>query len=74
VAVLEAMRAAGPGAFAWREPPYEYEYVKPPIDILYGSAALRQALDGGTPAAELVKSWADRVRPFMETRARFLQY
>jgi uncharacterized protein YbbC (DUF1343 family) len=74
VAVLEATRAADPGAFAWRDPPYEYEYVKPPIDMLYGSAALREALDSGASAGALVKGWADDVRPFMETRARFLQY
>jgi uncharacterized protein YbbC (DUF1343 family) len=74
VAVLEATRAADPGAFAWRDPPYEYEYVKPPIDMLYGSAALREALDSGASAGALVKGWADDVRPFLETRARFLQY
>jgi uncharacterized protein YbbC (DUF1343 family) len=74
VAVLEATRAADPGAFAWRDPPYEYEYVKPPIDMLYGSAELREVLDGGATAGELVKGWADRLGPFLETRARFLQY
>jgi uncharacterized protein YbbC (DUF1343 family) len=42
VALLEAFRQAGPARFSWREPPYEYEYVKPPIDILYGSARLRE--------------------------------
>lgn len=30
------------------DPPYEYEYGRPPLDILYGSAALRQALTGET--------------------------
>ncbi|HET9266970.1 MAG TPA: DUF1343 domain-containing protein [Vicinamibacterales bacterium] len=74
VAVLEATRAASPSAFAWRDPPYEYEYVKPPIDMLYGSAALREVLDGGATAGDLVNGWADRLRPFLETRARFLQY
>jgi uncharacterized protein YbbC (DUF1343 family) len=74
MAVLEATRAAGPGAFAWRDPPYEYEYTKPPIDMLYGSAALRETLDGGATAGELVKGWAERLKPFQETRARFLQY
>lgn len=28
--------------FAWVEPPYEYEYRKPPIDILFGSTRLRE--------------------------------
>ncbi len=39
VAVIAAFVKAGPGGFEWRPPPYEYEYTKPPIDILYGSAS-----------------------------------
>ena len=34
-------------AFAWRQPPYEYEHDKEPIDILYGSDQLRTTLDSG---------------------------
>jgi uncharacterized protein YbbC (DUF1343 family) len=30
--------------FAWLPPPYEYETVKPPIDILFGSPRLRERL------------------------------
>ena len=47
VAIIDAFRRAGPDRFAWRDPPYEYEYTKPPIDILYGSAGLREGLAGG---------------------------
>lgn len=47
VALIDAFRAAGPDHFAWREPPYEYEYTIPPIDILYGSAALREGAAAG---------------------------
>jgi uncharacterized protein YbbC (DUF1343 family) len=74
VAVIEALRAADPGSFKWGEPPYEYEYKKPPIDILYGSAALREGLATGARAADLARSWEAPLRSFMETRARFLQY
>ena len=74
VAVLEATRAADPAAFEWRDPPYEYEYSKPPIDVLYGSTELRDALDAGKGAADVVKGWSARLQPFMETRKQFLQY
>ena len=74
VAVIEAIRSAHPGAFRWREPPYEYERAKPPIDILYGSAALREGLESGATAADLARGWAATLGPFLETRARFLQY
>ena len=74
VALIAAFRAAGPDAFRWREPPYEYEYVKPPIDILYGSTALREGLERGETAATLAAGWAAELAPFMEVRERYLLY
>jgi uncharacterized protein YbbC (DUF1343 family) len=53
VALLTAIRHLWPRQFAWRDPPYEYEKVKKPIDILFGGCTLREALDRGmirTPA------------------------
>jgi uncharacterized protein YbbC (DUF1343 family) len=74
VAVIEACRRLGPDRFAWRDPPYEYEYVKPPIDILYGSARLRDGLARGATAADLASSWHDEVDRFLPIRARYLRY
>lgn len=74
VALVEAFRAAAPDRFAWREPPYEYEYTIPPIDILYGSAALREGLDAGATSADLAQAWAADVAAFMSLRQRFLLY
>ncbi len=65
VALIEAFRAAGPDHFAWREPPYEYEYTIPPIDILYGSAALREGLAEGAHSD---------CSDFVALRERFLLY
>jgi uncharacterized protein YbbC (DUF1343 family) len=74
VALIEAFRTAGSGQFRWRDPPYEYEHTKAPIDILYGSSALRDALEGGTPAADLARSWTAPLTPFLALRERFLLY
>jgi uncharacterized protein YbbC (DUF1343 family) len=74
VRVLAAIRAADPDRFAWREPPYEYEDTLPPIDILYGSAALREGLEAGVPAAEITRASEDAVRGFAPLRDRFLLY
>jgi len=74
VALVEACRAASPTQFAWRDPPYEYESVKPPIDILYGSTNLREAIDAGRPVADLVARWKDEIAPFLEVRKRYLLY
>ncbi len=47
VAMLGCIRKLWPDDFAWREPPYEYEREKLPIDILAGSPSLREAIDDG---------------------------
>jgi uncharacterized protein YbbC (DUF1343 family) len=74
VAVIEAFKWASPERFEWRPPPYEYEYTKPPIDILYGSTKLREGLDAGTPASELVRAWEPGVRSFLPVREKALLY
>ncbi len=74
VALVEAFRRAGPKGFAWREPPYEYEYTKAPIDILYGSPRLREGLEAGVGAATLAAEWEAPVRAFERLRQSFLLY
>jgi uncharacterized protein YbbC (DUF1343 family) len=74
VALIEAFRAASPSAFAWREPPYEYEYERPPIDILYGSARLREGLAQGVTSDAILDAERDAVQAFLPVRHRFLMY
>jgi uncharacterized protein YbbC (DUF1343 family) len=74
VALIEAIRAANPGAFAWRQPPYEYEHDKQPIDILAGSPALREAIEAGERAETIAAAWPAAHEPFLAARARYLQY
>ena len=73
-ALIDAVKAAGPREFAWRNPPYEYEHDKEPIDILAGSPAFRQALDAGKKAEDLVPAWEQESKPFEKARADYLIY
>ena len=74
VTLLQAVRQLDPTRFAWRDPPYEYEAVKRPIDILSGSATLREQIEAGTSAAEIASMWEPDVAAFCETRSTFLMY
>ena len=74
VALIEAFRAAGPKGFAWRDPPYEYEHDKMPIDILYGSADLRERLQRGENAQAIAASWSAGIAEFEKARRKFLLY
>jgi uncharacterized protein YbbC (DUF1343 family) len=74
VAVIQALRDADPARFTWRPPPYEYEHEKQPMDILFGSPRLREALEAGVDADDVAGQWAAESAPFLEARARCLLY
>jgi len=74
VALIEAFRASGPDAFGWKNPPYEYEYEKMPIDCLAGSSTLRDQIDSGVSAPEIAESWMPAVDEFLKLRQPFLLY
>jgi uncharacterized protein YbbC (DUF1343 family) len=74
VAVIWALRQAAPDRFKWRDPPYEYEHTKPPIDILFGSTSLRKGLDAGGSVAEICGSWPAAVAPFESVRREYRLY
>ncbi len=74
VLLTEAFRHAGPSAFAWRQPPYEYEYTLLPFDILCGTAATREQLEAGVATEQIARSWEPSVSAFMALRKPFLIY
>jgi uncharacterized protein YbbC (DUF1343 family) len=74
VILIDAFRRENPEAFEWREPPYEYDYVKPPIDILFGSNRLRLALEDEVAPRDIAAEWTGPVADFNAIRARFLLY
>jgi uncharacterized protein YbbC (DUF1343 family) len=74
VALIDEFRRQSAAAFAWRQPPYEYEHDKWPIDILYGSDRLRTTIDAGGDVAQLVASWGEEEEAFRRTRERYLMY
>ena len=74
VALIESSIGADPGRFAWRQPPYEYEHDKMPIDILAGSPALRQQVEAQTPLDRITAEWTNEVQAFNTVRESFLLY
>ncbi|HUZ83981.1 MAG TPA: DUF1343 domain-containing protein, partial [Gaiellales bacterium] len=74
VAIIRELRHANPDAFGWRQPPYEYETVKLPIDILAGSDRLRQQIEQGMDATDIAGGWELEVGGFAEVRGKYLLY
>ena len=73
-ALLLEFRRAAPDRFAWRQPPYEYEHDKLPIDILAGSPDLREQIDADQPLDVIVGSWQGEIEAFRRMREKYLLY
>ena len=71
---MSAFRASDPAKFKWKDPPYEYEHERIPIDVLAGSTELREQIDGGVPPGEIARSWEKDVAEFERIRKKFLLY
>ena len=74
VALIDMFRRHDPARFAWRQPPYEYEHEKMPIDILAGSDVFRQQIETGAPVEEIVESWKEDEAEFRRLRQPYLLY
>lgn len=75
VAVLKAVHDLYPRCFQWKNPPYEYENEKMPIDILAGTHRLRQGIEKGEDLERMEAKWREECLHFHKTvRKRFLMY
>jgi uncharacterized protein YbbC (DUF1343 family) len=74
IAVISVARALYPESFKWRNPPYEYEYEKLPIEILCGGKTIPDLILRGAPPHEIRQSWQDDVAAFLRQRAPYLLY
>jgi len=67
-------RRQEPGRFAWRQPPYEYELVKWPIDILCGTDTIRRTIQAGGSVKRLASGWRKQLGVFRRRRSKHLLY
>jgi uncharacterized protein YbbC (DUF1343 family) len=74
VELIDEFRRENPDRFEWREPPYEYEHNKEPIDILYGSDDLRRAIDADADIQAFADTWRDDEEDFRRQRDQYLLY
>lgn len=63
-----------PKEFSYKEPPYEYEFEKLPMDLILGDRWLRQQIEAGVSIMELEQQWQTGVDEFMKKRAPYLLY
>jgi uncharacterized protein YbbC (DUF1343 family) len=74
VSLLAAVRRAHPDRPLWRDPPYEYDTTKMPIDLIAGTDRLRIALDARTRADTIFDQWREEVESYRAGREPYLLY
>ncbi len=74
LALIAEARRQAPRNFRWRRPPYEFERVRLPMDLLCGGPAIRRALERGVPLARLETSWRPDLVRFARERRPYLLY
>ncbi|KIX14484.1 hypothetical protein X474_07585 [Dethiosulfatarculus sandiegensis] len=74
LAVLSAINRVHPGLCTLRQPPYEYEYEKRPLDLILGDRRAVDLLQKGTPALELEQAWQSGLADWLSRTEPFLMY
>ena len=75
VAIIKAIHDLYPEYFQWKQPPYEYETEKMPIDILAGTDRLRKDIENGKSIEHMEEWWKEQCLEFQrKVRKRFLIY
>ncbi|MFN8370090.1 MAG: DUF1343 domain-containing protein [Bacteriovoracaceae bacterium] len=61
-------------AFSWKEPPYEYEYIKAPIDLINGTDKIRNWIENRGDLAVLREMETSAINQFANLRNSILLY
>ena len=74
LALLRGIATLYAADFKWKQPPYEYETEKLPIDVIAGGPFVREWAEGGRPWRELLDREREDVAAFERERREFLIY
>ena len=74
VAFLKAAHDQAPEQFAWRAKAYEFVDQIPAIDLLAGTAALREGIEAGASIDDLTARWPRDEGAWLEEREPYLLY
>jgi uncharacterized protein YbbC (DUF1343 family) len=74
LALLQGFMAEGKDRFKWKEPPYEYEFEKLPIDLILGDSAIRERLEAMEDPSEIMASWDDDLNEYNTLKKNYHIY
>ncbi|MDU9048623.1 MAG: DUF1343 domain-containing protein [Candidatus Electrothrix sp. Rat3] len=74
LALFQTLFRLYPEEFAYKQPPYEYEYDLLPMDLILGDMELRKALEKESDIIELERSWQEELEAFDVLRKAVFLY
>jgi uncharacterized protein YbbC (DUF1343 family) len=74
LALLKAVTEIFGDHFSWREPPYEYEFDRLPIDLIFGDSSVRKALESGMELEAIFEGFSQGIEEFLKLRRPYLLY
>jgi uncharacterized protein YbbC (DUF1343 family) len=74
LALLQTIMLLYPEKFEYKQPPYEYEYDRLPMDLILGDSQLRKALEQGDKIEDQENSWQKELADFEELRQKVFLY
>lgn len=72
--IIQEIHSLYPRDFSWRNPPYEYEEEKMPIDLISGDDSIREAIEQGRDLNQLEASWKEELDQFREMAKHHFLY
>ncbi len=74
LALLQAVMLLYPDEFSYKQPPYEYEFTRLPMDLILGDSVLRKRLEQGEAVTGIEAGWQAELQEFLRVRKRYLLY
>ncbi len=74
LALFQTLFRLYPEEFAYKQPPYEYEYDLLPMDLILGDKELRKDLEKGADIMDLERSWEEELKAFETLRRSVFLY
>ena len=71
---MQLMLKHHPCEFKFKEPPYEYEFERLPMDLLLGSKALREKIVALEDPVCLSQQWQDELNAFISLSRKYYLY
>jgi len=72
--LLQASIRLYPQQYQYKQPPYEYEYERLPMDLIIGDRQVRRQIEEGVPVQKIEEGWQAELQAFDRLRRKYFLY